>query len=141
MTWIELVAFVCASNFTPQLPDQIKSAALEFEVDETLVLSIIHTESRCDPNALGSSNDTGMMQIIPKWHQQRIDNLRVDNLFDPYQNIRVGSSLLSSLNVNEDITNALVIYNGGYAKPPQSYKYAEKVISKLNYYNSLITRQ
>lgn len=139
MNWFQLVAFVCGANFNTSLPRQILEVSSEFEVSETLVLSVVHTESRCNPNALGSSNDTGLMQIVPKWHQDRIKNLEVDNLFDPYQNMRVGVSLLKALDVNNNAIDALVVYNGGYRRPQVSYAYANKVLLKSNTYEELLT--
>ena len=139
MNWVQLVTFVCGVNFNTSLPQQILDVSSEFGVSETLVLSVIHTESRCNPNALGSSNDSGLMQIVPKWHQKRIANLGVDNLFDPYQNMRVGASLLKALDVNNNAIDALVVYNGGYRRPQVSYTYANSVLSKSNTYEELLT--
>jgi len=138
MNWISLVAFVCGMNYNSQFPGYIEAASKEFNVDKTIILSVIHTESRCNPTVVGASNDTGLMQIVPYWHQDRIEKLHVNDLFDPKQNIRVGSSLLSSLQVETNTIDALVIYNGGYARPKQSYKYAKDVIAKAHTYKTLL---
>ena len=75
------------------------------------------------------------MQIIPRWHQDRIEDLGVSNLLDPLDNMRVGASLLSYLGVNNNPTDALVVYNGGYARPLVSYTYANKVLDRKAEYD------
>ena len=37
----------------------------------------------------------GLMQIQPKWHEDRMRRLGVTDLLDPEQNVRVGADLLS----------------------------------------------
>ena len=138
MTWIQLVSMVCSVNFNPSLPAQISSVSSQYNVDETIILAVIHTESTCRPDAIGTSNDSGLMQIVPKWHQDRMEALKVDDLFDPNQNIMVGVSFLSDLGLNSDPIKALAIYNGGYSKPKVSYLYARKVMSKAEEYKLLL---
>lgn len=138
MSWIALVAAVCGSAVAPDLHSHITKASVKFDVEPTLILSVIHQESRCIPTALGSSNDTGLMQIVPKWHQERISDLGVTDLFDPYQNILVGTHLLNALNVQDNPIDALVVYNGGYARPKSSYNYAQEVLQKAETYKTLM---
>ena len=52
--------------------------------------------------------------------------------------MRVGADILNSLNIQNDPINALVIYNGGYAKPKISYTYAKKVLTKAQNYKALM---
>jgi soluble lytic murein transglycosylase-like protein len=141
MSWIALVYSVCSIFGEPALPGQIEEVSREFGVDRTLILSIVFQESSCRATAQGSSGDTGLMQIIPRWHQDRIDHLGVTDLFDPLDNMRVGASLLSHLGVNLNPTEALVMYNGGYAKPPSSYIYAKKVLARKAQYDEQLRRR
>lgn len=129
MSWAELVFATCATFATPQLPDQMESVALAYGVDPELVLAIAWTESRCDPTAHGRDNDSGMMQIIPKWHGDRIERLGVTDLFDPVQNMTLGVDLLVDLGAKDDLRKALATYNGGPGRPPASYKYADHIIA------------
>ena len=58
----------------------------------------------------------GLMQIQPKWHEDRMRRLGVTDLLDPEQNVRVGADLLSELLSKEKGTEwALMAYNGGEA--------------------------
>ena len=138
MTWTQLVLLVCGSATTPNLHSHISEASNRFNVDPTIILSVIHQESRCIPTALGASNDTGLMQIVPKWHQERMKKLEITDLYDPYQNILVGTHILSSLDVQSRPIDALVVYNGGYARPKMSYNYAETVLQKAQTYKSIM---
>lgn len=136
MSWVQLVQSVCIAYGGHALPEQILEVEKEFGVEKTLILSMIYQESRCKADAMGASGDTGLMQIIPKWHQARIEDLGVSNLLDPLDNMRVGASLLSYLGVNDNPTDALVVYNGGYARPLISYKYAERILEMQGRLNS-----
>ena len=129
MTWLELVALTCASAFTPELPEQISEVAEDYAVERTLVLAVVWKESRCDPQALGPDSDTGLMQVIPRWHGDRMERLGVTSLYDPEQNLRTGTDYLVSLGVRTDPRKALAKYNGGGRPPASSWRYADSVLS------------
>ena len=129
MNWTELVLATCATFATPQLPDQMAAVASAYGVDPALVLAVVWTESRCDPSALGRDNDSGLMQVIPKWHGARIERLGVTDLFDPVQNMTLGVDLLVDLGAKKDLRKALATYNGGPGRPAASYRYADAIIT------------
>jgi len=53
------------------------------------------------------------MQVSTKWHKDRMDKLGVSDLFEPMQNMLVGTDYLSDLILEyEDVSVALMIYNG-----------------------------
>ena len=53
------------------------------------------------------------MQVSPRWHYDRMEELDVENIFDPYGNIMVGTDYLMELIGNYgDIGVALMVYNG-----------------------------
>jgi len=135
MKWINLVATVCGTTFgTPELAENIEMISESNGVEKTLILSVVHHESRCDPNALGESDDRGLMQVIPRWHWHRMQRLEARDLYNPIQNLKVGIDFLNSLEVQQDPVRALAFYNGGYNPPQWSYNYARKVhTSKLEY--------
>jgi len=139
MKWINLVATVCGTTFgTPELAENIEMISESNGVEKTLVLSVVYHESRCDPNALGESDDRGLMQVIPRWHWHRMQRLEARDLYDPIQNLKVGIDFLNSLEVQQDPVRALAFYNGGYNPPQWSYNYARKVYaSKLQYDKAL----
>ena len=139
MSWVKLVLLVCGLNASSDLHAQIDTVAKEFDIERTLILSVVKRESQCSQTALGSSNDRGLMQVVPKWHHDRMAKLGVTDLFDPLQNLRVGTHFLASLGAADKPRDALVYYNGGYRKPQSSYKYAQEVLEKKELYDKMLT--
>ena len=66
-------------------------------VDYALVLAIIETESGYRWDATSSEGSTGYMQVLAKWHEERMHRLNVDNVENPYFNIMVGVDYLAEL--------------------------------------------
>ena len=99
------------------LQRKIKIICDDYEIDMTLILAMIKYESSFDPGVMGDGQESfGLMQIQPKWHEDRMRRLGVTDLLDPEQNVRVGADLLSELLSKEKGTEwALMAYNGGEA--------------------------
>lgn len=97
-----------------ELQEHINQLCDDYDVDMPLVLAIIGQESNYRPDAVGDNgNSLGLMQIQPRWHQTRMDELGVTDLLDPYQNVTVGIDLLADL-MNEGGTRwAIMAYNAG----------------------------
>ena len=57
-------------------------------------LFIMHRESRCDPSAVGTQGDSGLLQIHPI-NKAYLENLGLHwwNRFDPWTNIRMAKAL------------------------------------------------
>lgn len=97
----------------------ICQAASELCVDDdrefyVLVLSVISKESMFDETTVGSAGDTGLMQVVPKWHKARMERLGVDDLSDPIGGLTVGIDYLRELvNGYDCFGDALIHYNGG----------------------------
>ena len=54
------------------------------------VMAIARRETIFDPDAIGDNgNSLGLLQIQPRWHQERMDKLGVTDLMDPIQNAMV----------------------------------------------------
>jgi hypothetical protein len=82
------------------------------KIDPFLTLAVIKVESNFDYMAASTtSNASGLMQIIPYWHK---DKITVAQVFDPTANIRAGTKVLSEYlyNHNGDVNKALKNYNG-----------------------------
>ena len=52
-------------------------------VDYALVLAIIETESGYRWDTASSEGSTGYMQVLAKWHEERMHRLNVDNVENP----------------------------------------------------------
>lgn len=83
-------------------------------VDYATILAVIETESGYIWDAVGSGGDIGYMQIVQKWHEDRMEKLNAGNMLDLFQNIRVGVDYLAEL---------LDKYNGSYEKALTAYQY------------------
>lgn len=97
------------------LQKHIKGLCDDYGVDMPLVLAIIGQESNYKPDAAGDNgNSLGLMQIQPRWHQGRMDDLGATDLLDPYQNVTVGIDLLAELvGENKGTEWAVTAYNAG----------------------------
>lgn len=83
-------------------------------VDYSKTLALIEIESGYHWDAVGNTADIGYMQIVPKWHKDRMERLNSQNMLDPFQNVRVGVDFLAEL---------LEKYNGSYEKALTAYQY------------------
>ena len=96
---------------TQQIQAQIVATATQYGVDPTLALAVAQHESDFNPNALGSSGDAGIFQLLPS----TAADLGVTDVWDPVQNIQAGVQYLAQLlaRYGGDVTTALQAYNGG----------------------------
>lgn len=88
------------------------------KVDPYIVKSMIWHESRYNPNAKSSGGAIGLMQVVPKWHKDRMDYHGVTDLTDIYGNILVGVDYLNDLyRLNgSDTALVLMLYNMNHTK-------------------------
>jgi soluble lytic murein transglycosylase-like protein len=86
-------------------------------IDPSVIMAMIDRESDFRVNAMGDKGQAfGLMQIQPKWHQERMDKLGVTDLLDPVQNVTVGIDyLVELLGREKGLEWALMAYNGGQA--------------------------
>ena len=91
------------------------------KLDPLLVLAVIAIESRFNPIAQSQMGALGLMQVIPRFHTDKIDD--PDTVLDPEVNIRVGTQVLKHYIARGGSEVAgLQLYNGssdmagGYAQ-------------------------
>ncbi|WP_298602006.1 lytic transglycosylase domain-containing protein [Zoogloea sp.] len=97
-------------------------------VDPLLIVAVMAIESRFNPFAESPMGAQGLMQVIPKWHPDKID-VKADRsaMFDPHTNIRVGALVLKEyIQTTGSIERALQQYNG--SSDPAA-PYASKVMA------------
>lgn len=97
------------------LQEHIFTLCEQYKLPSDIVVSVIYRESSYNPKTMGDNgNAYGLMQVQPKWHQDRMDKLGVTNLLDPYQNVIVGIDYLGELAASgKPIEWVLMAYNGG----------------------------
>jgi len=89
----------------------IRKAASTHQLDPLLVKAVIKVESDFNCYAVSSSGAKGLMQLMPK---TALD-MRVDDPFDPLQNINGGTRYLKNLldTYGNDLSLSLAAYNAG----------------------------
>ncbi len=122
--------FYIAGEATERMVVAAHRAAHEVGLDPLLVLAVISIESRFNPIAESGMGAKGLMQIIPKFH---LDKLRVmggeDAVFDPESNIHVGARILQEYVYRTGTLEAgLQFYNGAFRD--NSAQYAQKVMAE-----------
>ena len=89
----------------------IREAARRYQLPESLLRAVIHTESYYNPHAVSRAGAMGLMQLMPATARY----LGVDSPFDPRQNIHGGARFLRILANHFDGDMVLVVaaYNAG----------------------------
>jgi soluble lytic murein transglycosylase-like protein len=103
----------------------------EFNVDPALLVAIQQTESKFDKYAISSAGAFGVMQVIPKWHLDKLQQAKKETgspeLFNIHTNIYLGTKVLKECLKQFNLQrNALLCYNGSNANPNG---YDEKVMA------------
>lgn len=103
----------------------------EYGVDYYTVLALIERESCYHWDKVGDNgNSKGYMQIYEKWHTERMEAEGVTDLFNPYQNIRVGFNCL-----RESTAKKL------WAKDIYSSAYSREVIARAQELRQELTQE
>jgi len=92
-------------------------------LDPLLVMAVIAIESRYNPIAESEAGARGLMQIIPKYHGDKLAEFGGEQaVFDPESNIRVGTRILREyLTRTGNISIALQMYAGALADENDTY--------------------
>ena len=95
----------------------------EFSVDPLLILAVMAIESRYNPVAESSMGAKGLMQIIPRYHQEKLMEHGGEHaLLDPEVNIHVGAQILREYMRRFGATEAaLQKYAGAFDEPTAQY--------------------
>ncbi len=122
--------FTIAADAAERLVGASHYAAARVGLDPLLVLAVIAVESRFNPIAESVAGAKGLMQIIPKYHQDKLREYGGDEqVLEPVTNILVGARILDEYIRNAGSTvNGLQFYNG--ALWDSSGQYARKVLAE-----------
>jgi soluble lytic murein transglycosylase-like protein len=101
------------------------------KVDPVLILAVTSVESGFNPLAESVFGAQGLMQIIPRFHQDKIDASRgAVALLEPSENIRVGARILREYMRNNGELEAALQQYGGVSDASDT-AYAEKVMNEV----------
>ena len=98
-------------------------AGKRYSVDPVLILAVAAIESRFNPVAESVVGAKGLMQIIPKYHLEKLlDHGGEEALLDPEVNIHVGAQILREYTRRfGDQQAALQMYAGAFDEPTSRY--------------------
>lgn len=111
--------------------DMVKAAedaGTKVGLDPLLLIAVVAIESRFNPVAESVFGARGLMQVIPKFHMDKIDGDE-DTLLNPAANIQVGAQILKeSIRRAGSLERGLQFYCGAPSDP--SARYATKVLAE-----------
>jgi soluble lytic murein transglycosylase-like protein len=109
-------------------------------VDPLLILAVICVESRFNPVAESTFGAKGLMQIIPKFHKEKLVKHGGDDaLLDPEVNILVGAQVLREyIRKFGGTESALQAYAGAFEEPTSMY--SKQVLSERSRIEQAVTK-
>jgi soluble lytic murein transglycosylase-like protein len=92
-------------------------------VDPLLIIAVMAVESRFNPIAESVAGAQGLMQIMPKYHSDKLEAFGgMKAAFDPRANILVGSQILKDyIQRTGDVNLGLRVYSGGPVEGVNQY--------------------
>jgi len=118
-----------------------EEVAGEYRLDPLLVVAVIAIESRFNPLAESVMGAQGLMQVIPRFHMEKLppDAGRLP-LFDPQINVRVGTQTLNEyIRAHGGVAAGLQKFAGAADDPEQAY--ANKVLAEKERMESAVRRR
>lgn len=109
-------------------------------IDPVLILAVIAVESRFNPVAASEQGALGLMQVVPRFHMDKIAALGVAAMLRPDANIAVGVRILKDAirKGGSDVAAGLQFYNG--AVDDDSRAYANRVLDEQRRLEQAIPR-
>jgi soluble lytic murein transglycosylase-like protein len=134
-------------NNQEQYKKLVQKAALKHNLSFELIDAVIAAESGYNPRAISCKGAQGLMQLMPG----TADALKVNNAFDPEENIDAGARYLKAMiDRYGSVELALAAYNAGPKAvdkyrdiPPykETQGYVKKIKAKLNPNDSINSRK
>lgn len=99
-------------------------------LDPLLIIAVIAIESRFNPFAESMAGAKGLMQIIPRYHTDKLEEFGGERaIFDPVANVKVGSRILKDyFRLTGNMGTALQMYAG--ALDDGSDEYTNRVMDE-----------
>lgn len=117
------------------------TAGRQIGIDPLLIIAVMAVESRFNPIAESIAGAKGLMQVIPKYHEDKLKGYGgEDSVFDPQTNILVGSQILKEYIARTgSIDSALQMYAG--ALDDVETIYTSKVMSEKQRLQQVVSRR
>jgi soluble lytic murein transglycosylase-like protein len=98
-------------------------------LDPTLILAVIAVESRFNPFAASEQGALGLMQIVPRFHKDKLPGEGAPAMLEPEANIAVGARILKdSIRRGGSDEAGLQLYNGAFDDETRAY--ANRVLTE-----------
>jgi soluble lytic murein transglycosylase-like protein len=141
---IEAVAGIVARRYrvsleaTRSLVGAAYRAGSQSGIDPLLIVAVIAVESRFNPIAQSDGGAKGLMQIIPHYHADKLDD--EGSVFDPETNIDVGARVLRDyIRRGGTEVAGLQLYNG--SSDDASNGYANRVLNEKQRLRNALRRE
>jgi soluble lytic murein transglycosylase-like protein len=112
----------------------------DLQLDPLLIIAVISIESRFNPIAESVKGAKGLMQIIPKYHTDKLQEFGgVDSVFDPETNIQVGAQILKEyIRMTGNVGIGLQMYAGALSDSEDQY--TNKVMNEKARLQQVVTQ-
>lgn len=98
-------------------------------LDPMLILAVIAVESRFNPIAASEQGALGLMQIVPRFHMDKIAPVGLPSILLPDTNIEIGTRILKdSIQRGGSDAAGLQLYNGAFEDETRAY--ANRVLNE-----------
>jgi hypothetical protein len=120
-----------SSDVTSHIVAKAHSAGAELKLDPLLILAVISIESRFNPIAESTMGAKGLMQVIPRFHSKKFEQLGGEKVaLEPAVNIMVGAQILKEyMRRTGDVGDALQMYVGASTEANEN-GYSSKVMAE-----------
>jgi soluble lytic murein transglycosylase-like protein len=112
--------------------DVVRTAYREgsrYGLDPMLILAVIAVESRFNPFAASEQGALGLMQIVPRFHKDKLPGDGVPAMLEPGANIALGARILKdSIRRGGSDEAGLQLYNGAFDDETRAY--ANRVLTE-----------
>lgn len=115
-------------------------AGRQIGIDPLLIIAVMAVESRFNPIAESIAGAKGLMQVIPKYHGDKLKHFGgEDSVFDPQTNILVGSQILKEYIARTgSLNSALQMYAGALNDAEDIY--TNKVMTEKQRLQQVVNR-
>jgi soluble lytic murein transglycosylase-like protein len=108
-------------------------------LDPLLLIAVIAVESRFNPIAQSDGGAVGLMQVIPRYHADKLDASAGSAVLDPHTNIHVGARILKEyISRGGNEVAGLQLYNGSSADATNAY--ANRVLGEKHWLQDAMKR-
>jgi hypothetical protein len=110
--------------------EAVQSVARERDLDPLLLIAVISIESRFNPYSQSPMGAQGLMQIIPRFHLDKVPPAAGEQPFlDPLTNVRIGAQILQeAIQRQGGLIEGLQYYAG--AADDEDKTYASKIMAE-----------